>query len=310
MNYILRIKDGRSEHERLLVGVLSVGRDPRCDISDADPLLSRRHAEFTDSLQGVEVRDLGSRNGLLVNGKRQTDALLRPGDVVQIAHLAITVLSAASAGPAPAEVAPSDPRAEQTVGERRAPSSWSVQVQHDDRTNFVPSPALKALSMTPLPAPGPAIAGDGEEDIPTLVPGRVTAIAAPAIVEQEIPTVGDAPPGAVAVDESSVATPDASGTSTQDSGAPAPSEPAVDAPIAAPVPRDVRIVRSVDLLVLTSLLSFGLGVAAVMAWQALPGTLAGTAVAWAASAGALVTALGCALLAVRGIRRRMRRIGG
>lgn len=66
-----------------------VGRDPACDISDAaDPLLSRRHAEFS-SAQEATVRDLGSRNGILVNGVKTPHAVLRAGDVVQVGHLQV-----------------------------------------------------------------------------------------------------------------------------------------------------------------------------------------------------------------------------
>ncbi len=93
MSHRLLIKNGSSEREMLLIGVIDVGRDPRCDISDANPLLSRKHAEFLPSDRGVVVRDLNSRNGILVNGRKVLEAVLRPGDVVQIAHLAVTLLS-------------------------------------------------------------------------------------------------------------------------------------------------------------------------------------------------------------------------
>jgi pSer/pThr/pTyr-binding forkhead associated (FHA) protein len=66
-----------------------IGRDPMCDVSDSDPLLSRRHAEFKESASDVRVRDLGSRNGILVNGVKQAEAVLRAGDVVQIGHLQV-----------------------------------------------------------------------------------------------------------------------------------------------------------------------------------------------------------------------------
>jgi predicted component of type VI protein secretion system len=70
-----------------LVGRMVIGRDPMCDVSENDPLLSRRHAEFVDSGSDVVVRDLGSRNGILVNGVKQPQAVLQSGDVVQIGHL-------------------------------------------------------------------------------------------------------------------------------------------------------------------------------------------------------------------------------
>lgn len=77
----------------MLVDTIAVGRDPRCDVNAADPRLSRRHAEFAASGPTVVVRDLNSRNGILVNGRRLTEAVLHPGDVVQIAQLVVTFLS-------------------------------------------------------------------------------------------------------------------------------------------------------------------------------------------------------------------------
>lgn len=83
----LVVNDGRSEREVLLVGPIVIGRDPSCHISDLDPLLSRRHAEFVPKTNGLLVRDLGSRNGILVNGAKVPERVLSSGDVVQLGHL-------------------------------------------------------------------------------------------------------------------------------------------------------------------------------------------------------------------------------
>jgi pSer/pThr/pTyr-binding forkhead associated (FHA) protein len=67
-----------------------VGRDPACDISETnDPLMSRRHAAFNAGPREVMVRDLGSRNGILVNGVKTPESVLKNGDVVQIGHLQV-----------------------------------------------------------------------------------------------------------------------------------------------------------------------------------------------------------------------------
>jgi hypothetical protein len=92
MSKRLLVRDQRGERERLLVGTMTVGRDTRCDISDADPLLSRRHAEFVCRPDSLVVRDLSSRNGVSVNGVKVQEAVLRPGDVVKIARLVLTYL--------------------------------------------------------------------------------------------------------------------------------------------------------------------------------------------------------------------------
>jgi hypothetical protein len=51
-------------------GEFVVGRSADCQLSLDDPLVSRRHALLTVRADGVWVEDLGSRNGVLVNGER------------------------------------------------------------------------------------------------------------------------------------------------------------------------------------------------------------------------------------------------
>ena len=84
------VSGGSRPLELVLVDLLIVGRDPACDISEHnDPLLSRKHAAFTADARAVQVRDLGSRNGILVNGAKTSQAELRSGDVVQVGHLQV-----------------------------------------------------------------------------------------------------------------------------------------------------------------------------------------------------------------------------
>jgi hypothetical protein len=83
----LIVNDGRSERELLIVGTITVGRDPACQLNDLDPLLSRRHAEFVSTIDGVTIRDLNSRNGILVNGEKVPEHALKPGDQIQLGHL-------------------------------------------------------------------------------------------------------------------------------------------------------------------------------------------------------------------------------
>jgi hypothetical protein len=61
-----------------------VGRSRRCDIVVEDPNVSRRHCEF--QLRGTDwyVADLGSTNGIAVNGKPVSSARLEPGDEIAV----------------------------------------------------------------------------------------------------------------------------------------------------------------------------------------------------------------------------------
>jgi pSer/pThr/pTyr-binding forkhead associated (FHA) protein len=90
MSRRLIVTGGSRPRELVLVDTLIVGRDPACDISESnDPLLSRRHAAFSADAREVSVRDLDSRNGILVNGAKRPEAKLQSGDVVQIGHLQV-----------------------------------------------------------------------------------------------------------------------------------------------------------------------------------------------------------------------------
>jgi DNA-binding NtrC family response regulator/pSer/pThr/pTyr-binding forkhead associated (FHA) protein len=64
---------------------VTIGRSPSCEIQVEDDKVSRRHAHIFVRDGQVWARDLGSRNGTLVNGERlQGEARLVPGDRVQV----------------------------------------------------------------------------------------------------------------------------------------------------------------------------------------------------------------------------------
>jgi DNA-binding winged helix-turn-helix (wHTH) protein len=65
---------------------LIVGRDVTCDIMIPSRQVSRKHARFQYTQDGVYVEDLGSKNGTHINGSQvNTPILLKDGDVIQIA---------------------------------------------------------------------------------------------------------------------------------------------------------------------------------------------------------------------------------
>ncbi len=79
-----------------LVGraTLVLGRDPISDLPVLDPAVSRRHAELSldDRDRGVQIVDLGSRNGTWINGSRVTRGMARPGDTVAFGTVTFTVV--------------------------------------------------------------------------------------------------------------------------------------------------------------------------------------------------------------------------
>ena len=146
----LIIGNGRSEREFLLVGNVIIGRDPACHVSEPDPLLSRRHAEVIANVHGVSVRDLNSRNGILVNGEKTREQVLLPGDVVQLGHVQVRyVEEMPRAADGMASRGMADPR-------RQAPPTPSAY----DIDRFRPDPLPRAVGApprrwTPEPTPLP-----------------------------------------------------------------------------------------------------------------------------------------------------------
>jgi hypothetical protein len=67
--------------------VLLVGRHPECDVRIDRPQISRRHCCLAIVDQHVVMRDLGSRHGCWLNGRRVDEAHVELGDEVAIGHL-------------------------------------------------------------------------------------------------------------------------------------------------------------------------------------------------------------------------------
>jgi len=83
-----------AEHDiKLRARLTTVGRSSAADIPLVGALVSRRHATFSLTGDGVMVTDHASRNGVFVNGARISgSASLEPGDVINIGDDAFTLL--------------------------------------------------------------------------------------------------------------------------------------------------------------------------------------------------------------------------
>jgi predicted component of type VI protein secretion system len=77
----------------LTPGTFVVGRSSQCNLSLDDALVSRRHAQFTVDAETVHVEDLGSRNGININGiKAEGKVLLRNLDRVTVGGSDVVLL--------------------------------------------------------------------------------------------------------------------------------------------------------------------------------------------------------------------------
>ncbi|HNR29548.1 MAG TPA: sigma 54-interacting transcriptional regulator [Candidatus Hydrogenedentes bacterium] len=112
---------------------LVIGRDTECDVIVADPLVSRRHCELWQTQNDVFVRDLGSRNCTLVNGRPVESCQLSVGDELCVGNVAFLLTR----------------RIVESSGSGIRPSTSKTKQNLDSKTvypaDFTPSPMGQGL---------------------------------------------------------------------------------------------------------------------------------------------------------------------
>jgi pSer/pThr/pTyr-binding forkhead associated (FHA) protein len=79
---------------------LTAGRDKKSQIVIDDASISHQHAAFELGANGYRVRDLGSTNGVVVNGARMALSELKHGDRIALGQIELRyVVESRSAGP-------------------------------------------------------------------------------------------------------------------------------------------------------------------------------------------------------------------
>jgi hypothetical protein len=76
--------DANGKQHRIDKDSVLIGRSKECDIRLPDPNVSRRHAELRQEGSAYWILDLGSTNGLTVNGRRQQRAQLQHDDRITV----------------------------------------------------------------------------------------------------------------------------------------------------------------------------------------------------------------------------------
>ncbi len=85
------VAENDRDRRRVPIGeALTVGRGADCLLVIRDSAASRQHLEIRRSGIGWECRDLGSRNGTLVNGTRISSCELSDGDEIKIGETSLT----------------------------------------------------------------------------------------------------------------------------------------------------------------------------------------------------------------------------
>lgn len=91
----IKIINGPMKDKTFPVGKepLVVGREPTCAIQILDKGASRQHAEIFRIGEMCFIRDLDSRNGIVVNNERVKEEMLRDGDQIQIGATLLTYVA-------------------------------------------------------------------------------------------------------------------------------------------------------------------------------------------------------------------------
>jgi pSer/pThr/pTyr-binding forkhead associated (FHA) protein len=91
---LLIVVQGKPEGKTIPITgpTFKIGRSDTCHLRPNSDLISREHAEITIGEDSATLRDLGSRNGTMLNGRTLTGtAELKSGDLVQVGPLTFAV---------------------------------------------------------------------------------------------------------------------------------------------------------------------------------------------------------------------------
>ncbi len=191
MDYQLLVVRGRSAANalKLVDGVTTVGRHDDCQIRIKSSQVSRRHCEFFEKKGLLLVKDLGSANGTLVNGKKvQGQQVLEPGDELTIGGITLRVAKVGETPPATPTAAPSSKSPSDTavVAAQLKPAAVASASEDDDfEIDFDDDPSIE-----PEPVELDSVAADIFAETKTASP------ASP--VKPSAPTPSAAPPAKAA----------------------------------------------------------------------------------------------------------------
>jgi predicted component of type VI protein secretion system len=132
------------------LGEFAIGRSPECQLSLDDPLVSRKHALLVVSPESVLIKDLGSRNGVVVNGtKIDTSRVLLDGDRIVIGSQEMTIMARPAAA-SPQYVRRTTTGA-QTLSNYARPHSLEPNKIPSEPVKDAPAPARDAKRVDSFP---------------------------------------------------------------------------------------------------------------------------------------------------------------
>jgi pSer/pThr/pTyr-binding forkhead associated (FHA) protein len=134
-SWFLQVIQGENEGKKYpLLGSMTFGRSSKCELCFNDAELSRRHCEFFFFQGLLEVKDLGSANGILLNRNKVYAATLQAGDQLQMGNVIFLVIG---------------PKVELVQAEDEDATVFKPMVQLP-RVNTSKAPVTKPLASQPV----------------------------------------------------------------------------------------------------------------------------------------------------------------
>ncbi len=124
--------------------ILLLGRHAECDLQLNSRKVSRRHCCVAAVKDYLVIRDLGSTNGIRINGERVAEGRLKAGDELTIGNFRYQVYMEGAPAPAPAVPAPKKPASPKPADESLIESSEEPIALEDSSTKAKKAATAKA----------------------------------------------------------------------------------------------------------------------------------------------------------------------
>jgi predicted component of type VI protein secretion system len=142
--------------------IMLIGRHQECDIQIPSRKISRRHCCIAQVAKHLVVRDLGSTNGIRINGTRSVEGKLEVGDELTIGNMRYEVRWLEAGAVAEAAAVPATPSVE-----RDSLESCDQPLALSEREQDRP---LRAIPVAPEP---PKVTSNNNDDLGSLFPEAI-----------------------------------------------------------------------------------------------------------------------------------------
>lgn len=142
--------------------ILLLGRHEECDIQLNSRKVSRRHCCIAQVSNYLVVRDLGSTNGIRINGVRVLEGQLKPGDELTVGNFRYQVTwdDRPATGPVPLKAGALSKPPKSRSGDRKVGVAIPAPITDNDEDDILescdePIPLGRAVKPNGPPAPAP-----------------------------------------------------------------------------------------------------------------------------------------------------------